>query len=209
VLFFIEVRTRRFVAGCTAHPTTASVTHQARSVLRRRLDAAGVRPTVLVRDRDAKFPRAFDDVFRSEGARVVRAPDRAPLAKARAERWIRTVRRECLDWLFILGRRHLEQVLHEYADHDNASRPHRVCLIVWTGLSNTSGARPARAGSGEAGAVCGRGDRPPRPPRRTDPRVRAARRPTIATVFAFAHPTRRRMPRRRPRPSGPEPGSRG
>jgi len=78
VLFFLEVHTRRvFVAGCTAHPTAAWVTQQARNLCWR-LDDAGRRPTVLIRDRDAKFPRAFDDVFRSEGVRVVRAPFRAP-----------------------------------------------------------------------------------------------------------------------------------
>src|SRR5207248_9706594 len=83
----------------------------------------GVRHTLLVRDRDAKFRPPFDDVFRSEGVRVVRTPVRAPRANAHAERWVGTVRRECLDWLLIVGRRHLEQVLREYADHYNTARP--------------------------------------------------------------------------------------
>ena len=82
--------------------------------------------TVLIRDRDANSPRAFDDVFHSEGVRVVRAPFRAPRARAHAERWVGTVRRGCLDWLLILGRRHLERVLDEYVDHYNAGRPHRA-----------------------------------------------------------------------------------
>jgi putative transposase len=126
VLFFIEVHTRRvFVAGCTAHPTAAWVTQQARN-LAWDLDEAGVKPTVLVRDRDTKFPRAFDDVFRSEGARVVRTPYRAPRANTHAERWVGTVRRECLDWLLVLGERHLRRVLHEFVDHYNAGRPHRA-----------------------------------------------------------------------------------
>jgi hypothetical protein len=126
VLFFLEVHTRRvFIAGCTAQPTAAWVTQQARSVLWG-FDAARMRPSVVVRDRDAKFPRAFDDVFRSDGARVVRAPCRAPLAKAHAERSVRTVRAECLDWLLILGRHHLEHVLRDYTDHYNRSRPHRA-----------------------------------------------------------------------------------
>ena len=77
-------------------------------------------------DRDAKFPGPFDAVFRSEGVRVVRAPYRAPRAKAHAERWVRTVRRECVDWLLILGQRHLERVLTEYVDHYNVGRPHRA-----------------------------------------------------------------------------------
>src|SRR5262249_22136832 len=86
----------------------------------------GVEPTLLVRDRDAKFPRAFDDVVRSGGARVVRTPYRAPRANAHAERWVGTVRRECLDWLLILGERHLRRVLNELVDHYNAGRPHRA-----------------------------------------------------------------------------------
>ena len=81
VLFFIELHTRRvFVAGCTARPTAAWVTQQARN-LAWRLGDDGIRPTLLVRDRDATFTRAFDDVFRSDGLRVIRTPARAPRAK--------------------------------------------------------------------------------------------------------------------------------
>jgi hypothetical protein len=126
VLFFLEVHTRRvFVAGCTTHPAAAWMTQQARNI-RWELDGAGCRPTVLIRDRDANFPAAFDDVLRSEGARVVRAPFRAPLARAHAERWVGTGRRECLDWLLVLGERHLDRILREYAEHYNAARPHRA-----------------------------------------------------------------------------------
>jgi putative transposase len=126
VLFFIEVHSRRvFVAGCTAHPTAAWVTQQARNLVWELGDGSS-RPTVLVRDRDAKFPCTFDDLFCSEGIRVVRAPFRAPRARAHAERWVGTVRRECLDWLLVLGERHLECVLREYVEHYNAIRPHRA-----------------------------------------------------------------------------------
>ena len=126
VLFFIELHTRRVVvAGSTAQPTGAWVTQQARNPVWR-LDDAGVRPTLLVRDRDAKFTRAFDDVFRSEGVRVVRTPVRAPRANAHADRWVGTVRRECLDWLLTVGRRHLERVLREYAAPYNTARPHQA-----------------------------------------------------------------------------------
>jgi hypothetical protein len=120
--------TRVVVAGCTARPTTAWVTQQARNLCWR-LDDAGGRPSVLVRDRDAKFPGAFDDVFRSEGVRVVRVPFRAPRARAHAERWVGTARRECLDWLLVISERHLERVLHEYAAHYNAARPHRALRL--------------------------------------------------------------------------------
>ena len=90
-----------------------------------RLDDQGVRPRFLVRDRDSKFTRDFDEVFRSEGIRVIRAPVRAPQARAHAERWVGTVRRECLDRFLILGRRHLELVIKTYALHYNEHRPHR------------------------------------------------------------------------------------
>ncbi len=73
----------------------------------------------LLRDRDAKFPAAFDAVFRSEGMQIIRLPYRAPRANAVAERWVGTVRREALDHLLILGRRHLDHVLREYVDHSS------------------------------------------------------------------------------------------
>ena len=130
VFFVIEVHTRRvLVAGCTGQPTAGWVTQQARHLVWRLADD-GVRPTLLVRDRDAKFTRAFDDVFRSEGVRVVRTPVQAPRANAHAERWVGTVRRECLDWLLVVGQRHLERVLLEYTDHYNTARPHQA-LELW------------------------------------------------------------------------------
>ena len=82
-------------------------------------------PSLLLRDRDATFPPAFDTVFASEGLRVVRTPVRAPRANAVAERWVGTVRRECLDRLLILGRGHLEASLREFVAHYNLARPHR------------------------------------------------------------------------------------
>ena len=128
-LVFIDVGTRRvFVAGCTAHPTAAWVTEQARD-LTWALDEAGVRPTVLLHDSDAKFSSSFDAIFTGQGVRVIRTPVRAPQANAFAERWVGTVRRECLDWLLILGPRHLEGVLGEYVGHYNAARPHRALAL--------------------------------------------------------------------------------
>jgi putative transposase len=82
-------------------------------------------PRFLIRDRDTKFTRAFDDVFASDGAQIITTPVQAPNANAFAERWVRTVRQECLDWMLIWGRRHLERVLDEYVRHDNHQRPHR------------------------------------------------------------------------------------
>jgi putative transposase len=69
----------------------------------------------LINDRDSKFSPAFDEIFRSEG--IIQTPIRAPQANAYAERFIRTIRAECLDWLLIAGRRHLEHVLRSYTIH--------------------------------------------------------------------------------------------
>ena len=80
----------------------------------------------LIHDRDTKFSRAFDEVFRAEGIKVIRTPVQAPNANAYAERWVRTVRADCLDRILILGRRHLEHVLRVYRRHYNEHRPHRA-----------------------------------------------------------------------------------
>jgi putative transposase len=123
VLFFIELGSRRVhLAGCTTNPTGAWVSQQARN-----LSFTGLfeRTRFLLHDRDNKFTAAFDEVFRSEGIRVIHTPIRAPQANAYAERFVRTVRVECLDWLLILGRRHLEHVLRIYIQHYNRERPHR------------------------------------------------------------------------------------
>jgi putative transposase len=125
VLFFLELKSRRVhIAGVTAHPNGAWVAQQARNLSMALVDE-GREVRFLVRDRDAKFTAAFDEVFRSEGIRVIRTPVRAPKAKAHAERWIRSARRECLDWILILGRGHLERVLRTYVAH-NEHRPHRA-----------------------------------------------------------------------------------
>jgi transposase InsO family protein len=90
------------------------------------LDDEAVRPRVLIRDRDTKFTREFDEVFRAQGIRVIKAPIRAPKARDHAERWVGSVRRECLDRLLIIGRSHLQHVLASYTRHYNEHRPHRA-----------------------------------------------------------------------------------
>jgi transposase InsO family protein len=124
VLFFIAHASRRvWLAGCTTNPTGPWVTQQARNL---GLDFADQGIRFLIRDRDSKYTGPFDEVFRSAGTRIVKTPVRAPRANAIAERFVRTVRAECLDWLLILNRRHLERVLRDYVDHYNRERPHRA-----------------------------------------------------------------------------------
>jgi putative transposase len=126
VLFFIELARRRVhLGGVTANPNNAWVTQQARNLIMTLADQEE-RSRFLVRDRDRKFTAAFDEVFRSEGIKVIRAPIAAPRAKAHAERWVGSVRRECLDRILIVSHTHLERVLREYIAYYNTHRPHRT-----------------------------------------------------------------------------------
>jgi transposase len=129
VLFAIELHTRLVrLVGVTDHPNGLWIVQRAREFsMNREPRTAGVTsaPRFLIRDRDSKFTRAFDDVFTADGIRTVKAPVQAPNANAFAERWVRTVRQECVDWMLIWGRRHLEHVLDEYVRHYNDERPHR------------------------------------------------------------------------------------
>jgi transposase InsO family protein len=130
VLFFIELGTRRVrFAGCTPNPTGPWVTQQARQLA---WTLAERREPIrfLIRDRDQKFTESFDRVFHSDGIEIVRTPFRAPQANGVAERFVRTVRSECLDWLLILNGQHLEQVVRVFLDHYNGHRPHRALALA-------------------------------------------------------------------------------
>jgi putative transposase len=84
----------------------------------------------LIRDRDQKFTEGFDDVFRGDGIEVVRTPPRTPQANGVAERFVRTVRTECLDRLLVLHQQHLERILEVFVDHYNRHRPHRALSLA-------------------------------------------------------------------------------
>jgi putative transposase len=129
VLFFISLESRRveFVA-CTANPTGAWVAQQARNLLMA-IDDRGQPLRFLIHDRDSKFSGGFDHTFQSEGIAVIRTPLQAPNANAHAERWVGSVRRECLDRLLIFSRRQLEHVLRVYTRHYNQHRPHRALAL--------------------------------------------------------------------------------
>ena len=125
VLFVIERSTRQVhIVGVIDHPNGAFVTQVARNLMGDVADR-GRSIKFPIRDRDTKFTTSFDEVFRSEGIRVIKTPVRPPRANAYAERWARTMRNEWLDHMHIYGHGHLERVLREYVTHYNQQRPHR------------------------------------------------------------------------------------
>jgi putative transposase len=130
VLFFIELRSRRVhLAGCTPNPNAPWVIQSARQVSWALADRSE-RLRFLIRDRDQKFTRGFDDVFQSDGIEIVRTPFRTPQANGVAERFVRTVRSECIDWLLVLNQQHLERVLDVFVTHYNEHRPHRALSLT-------------------------------------------------------------------------------
>jgi putative transposase len=153
-LFVIDLGSRRVHrAGVTAHPTGWWAAQQARDLVAV-LDDQATAFRLLLGDRDTKFSRAFDNVWRSTGAEIIGAPVRAPNPNAVAERWVGSVRRECLDQLLLVGCRQLGGVLGVYVEHDNRHRPHRS-LVTWRPYGRCLGSRGAdRSLAACAGATC-------------------------------------------------------
>lgn len=172
VLFFVELASRRVhLAGVTANPTGAGAAQQARNLIMKLQD--GGRPCrFIVHDRDAKFSGAFDAVFRAEGVEGVRTPIRAPNANAIAERWVGTARRECLDRMLILSRRHLEA----------AARVHQA-------LQRPPAASGARHGRARSAATCSHRRQGPASRKAARGARRAHQRVRVCRVIEFSAPT--------------------
>jgi hypothetical protein len=132
----------------TANPNAAWVTQQARDPLLV-WEEQGRRVRFLLRDCDAKFCYSTDDVFRSQGADIVLTPVQAPNANAYAERWIRTVRAECLDWLLVIGQGHLDRILRVYV---GALQPAPSAPSAVAGAARPSLSQDHRRGSPSPGA---------------------------------------------------------
>jgi transposase InsO family protein len=133
VLFFIDLMTREItIAGVTQSPSGRWASQQARQLV---WDGEWRDKQYLIHDRDGKFSEVFDNVFVSEGIQILKTPPQAPVANAYAERWVRSIRQECLDKVIILNEKHLRMVLDEYVGYYNRRRPHQG--IGQRGLSSS------------------------------------------------------------------------
>jgi putative transposase len=111
----------------------------------------------LIRDHDGKFPNSFDAVFKAQGTRTILTPVQVPEANGIAERFVRTARTECLDWLLILNTWHLERTLTVFVDHYNRHRPHRSLDLVppnGPATEKWTGSHPLATGVATVSAGC-------------------------------------------------------
>ncbi len=143
--FIIDINTRRVVhLDVTRHPTAQWTALQMREAT-----PFGVGPELIIRDNDGKFGADFDHAAKGAGIRVLRTAIHAPLMNSVCERFLGSVRRECLDHIVILGERHLEHVLKEYCfNYFNIARPHQ-------GIGQRLPAEPAFAASADPAIVVG------------------------------------------------------
>jgi len=110
-------------------------------------------PRFLVRDHDAKYGLEFDRPAAASGIEVIRTPIRAPRANAMCERFLGSVRRECVDHVLILGERHLRRLLAEYVAHFNGARPHQgIDQRIPVSAAGATQHRPADAAHAVVGA---------------------------------------------------------
>jgi len=149
--FVIALETRRVVhVGVTRHPTDAWVAQQLREAT-----PFDQRPRYLIRDNDAKYGSAFARVAAASGIAELRTVFRAPRQNATCERFLGSVRRECLDHLLVLGEAHLRRVLREYARYFNGDRPHQGLAQRVPDLPGAGPFRVVAGGSVRASPILG------------------------------------------------------
>jgi putative transposase len=165
VFFIIELGSRRLVHfGVTRNPTDTWVAQRLREGT-----PFSQGPRYLIRDNDRKYGRLFARVASGTGIEVLRTPYGAPKANAICERFLGSVRRECLDHFLILSERHLHRLMKEYGEYFNHARPHQ-------GLGQRIPCRPLQgAGSSESEQVA---SRPVLGGLHHDYRLRSAERPS-------------------------------
>lgn len=124
LLVFLHLGTRRcWISPCTLHPDSAWVTQQGKNFLMEAEDM-GLAPKIVMRDNDTKFTAQFDQVFETSGAKIKRNTPLSPNLRAHVERFIQSLKFECLDKFVIVAQRHLNHVCREWSLHYNAERPH-------------------------------------------------------------------------------------
>ena len=125
VFFVIDIKTRRVhVAGITNQPSEAWMRQMARN-LTDWVDGFLKQTRYLILDRDPLYTQAFREMLRGSGVKVVRLPARSPNLNSYAERWVRSVRSECLSRVIPFGERHLRHLLSEYLIHFHQERNHQ------------------------------------------------------------------------------------
>ena len=125
VFFFIELGTRRVhLAGVTQYPKRDWVERRAREVLDV-MEESGFHPKYLIRDRDGKYSEEFDKIMSSHGVEVKKTPARNPSCAVYAERWVWSVKHECLNHFVVFGKDHLKYLTICYLNYYNQWRPHQ------------------------------------------------------------------------------------
>ena len=139
--FIVELKSRRVIhVGVTRSPTDAWVAQQLREAT-----PSGQAPNYLIRDNDSKFGSCFARVARTSNIKILKTPSHAPRANAICERFLRSVRQECLDHLFILQEKQLQRVLNAYVSYFNQARPHQG---IGQQIPDSSGSSRATAQAG-------------------------------------------------------------
>ena len=148
--FLIELASRRVVhCAVTRSPTSRWVKQHLREAT-----AWGEGPRFLIRDNDDKFDSSFDAVAEGTGITILHTPVRAPNANAVCERFLRSVRRECLDHVIVLGEEHLWHILGRYCEYFNGARPHQG-IRQRVPNERSEGSRAAHHGSVEEIPILG------------------------------------------------------
>lgn len=125
VLFFLHLETRRVtLAGITQHPTEEWMVQMARRAVDA-IDGTLLPIRFVLHDRDSKFCACFQNTLRSAGIQPLRLPARSPNLNAFAERWVRSIKSECLSKLILFGEASLRRAVTQFIEHYHLERPHQ------------------------------------------------------------------------------------
>jgi len=125
VLFFLHLKTRRItLAGITRHPTEEWMVQMARRAVDP-VDGALLPIRFVLHDRDSKFCASFQDTLRSAGIQPINLPASSPNLNAFAERWVRSIKSECLSKLILFGEDSLRRAVTQFIEHYHLERPHQ------------------------------------------------------------------------------------